>query len=102
MLFAKDKVEELCPAYVYNFNLNNERLTLTASQAIENPIRALCIAPMRRYLYTYHVEKKKLALTPFCDDVNFSLVFVKFTLTCNLHATYFRTLGLFFKNQSCG
>jgi hypothetical protein len=70
MVYAKDKVEELCPNFLYSYSLNNERLTLVASQTIENPVKAITMAPMKKYLYTYHVDKKMLGLTPFCDDVS--------------------------------
>jgi hypothetical protein len=71
MIYAKNKVEELCPNYIYNYSLVNERLNLVSAQAIEHPVKAICFSPMKQYLYTYHVDKKQLGITPFCDDVSF-------------------------------
>jgi hypothetical protein len=65
---AKGKVEELCPYYIYNYSLANERFTLVSAQAIDNPVMSLCFSPMKPFLYTYHVDKKQIGITPFCDD----------------------------------
>lgn len=57
-------------AFIINFSLRNDRLMLIASQIVDQPVTAMCMSPMKKYLYAFYPAKKSLGVVSFCDDVS--------------------------------
>lgn len=68
---GKSTSDEGVVAFIINFSLRNDRLTVTASQSVDQPVTSMCLSPMGKYMYAFYPTKKGLGVVPYCDDVKY-------------------------------